>query len=269
MYSCRYWCTKRPHDLIMRSSRNYNLEKADSSHPEIRDNSNSSTSDSVGEEPNVGGDEGNGGVTGLNTGQRDVKEGSGVRVMSRSTEKAELVGNWTRMRSSIGNVSMNLVGPVGTRRKKNTSRINKVIVKEQYVNKKPADRIDFDSCEGDNSSKRRKLSKMTARKRHMNSNSLNTTSAFISRRSSEKKDRGAHMKPLHPYQSLSYDYLASNSLQGIEALPSFKFSKGDAYLNRWWLMARKWGLLSGKLAELDRQTQSARVDNYANEYVDG
>lgn len=48
-----------------------------------------------------------------------------------------------------------------------------------------------------------------------------------------------------------YDHLATSSLEGIEALPHVKFSKGRGYLTKWWLAAKKWDILCDELKKID------------------
>jgi hypothetical protein len=74
--------------------------------------------------------------------------------------------------------------------------------------------------------------------------------------------------PVNPFQILSYDYLAQSSLRGIEVLPNFRYSKGESYLNRWWLMARKWGLIGDQLQEMVIVRPSPYED-FKAEYVSG
>ena len=58
--------------------------------------------------------------------------------------------------------------------------------------------------------------------------------------------------PSSSYRTVVYDHLATSSLEGIEALPHIKFSKGRTYLTRWWQAAKKWNLLDDDLKEIDR-----------------
>jgi len=82
------------------------------------------------------------------------------------------------------------------------------------------------------------------------------------------KVKDIQTRPANAFQVLSYDYLAQSSLQGIEVLPGFRFSKGESYLNRWWLMARKWGLLCDALLELQKAPPSP-YQEFREEYVSG
>lgn len=82
------------------------------------------------------------------------------------------------------------------------------------------------------------------------------------------KVKDIHTRPVNPFQVLSYDYLAPNSLQGIEVLPNFRFSKGESYLNRWWLMARKWGLICDQLQEM-AIVRPSPYEEFKAEYVSG
>jgi Calcineurin-like phosphoesterase len=57
--------------------------------------------------------------------------------------------------------------------------------------------------------------------------------------------------PSSSYRTVVYDHLATTSLEGIEALPNIRFSKGRTYLTRWWNAAKKWDLLCDELLEID------------------
>lgn len=58
--------------------------------------------------------------------------------------------------------------------------------------------------------------------------------------------------PSSSYRTVVYDHLATTSLEGIEALPNIRFSKGRTYLTRWWNAAKKWNLLCDELLEMDK-----------------
>jgi hypothetical protein len=58
--------------------------------------------------------------------------------------------------------------------------------------------------------------------------------------------------PSSSYRTVVYDHLATTSLEGIEALPHIRFSKGRTYLTRWWNAAKKWNLLCDELLEIDQ-----------------
>lgn len=58
--------------------------------------------------------------------------------------------------------------------------------------------------------------------------------------------------PSSSYRTVVYDHLATTSLEGIEALPHIRFSKGRTYLTRWWNAAKKWNLLCDELLEMDQ-----------------
>lgn len=85
----------------------------------------------------------------------------------------------------------------------------------------------------------------------MDLHSLLKPSSFAS--SSSSSSSSSTTKPDITFRTLKYDHLASNSLKGIEALPTIQFAKGDKYLFRWWDSAKKWDLLSGELKELDEE----------------
>jgi len=84
------------------------------------------------------------------------------------------------------------------------------------------------------------------------SSSTSSSSSFSYSSSSSSASR-----PELFYRTLKYDHLASNSLRGIEVMPSIQFAKGDKYLTRWWDSAKKWGLLTGELKELDEEITKA------------
>eukprot|EP01041_Mallomonas_annulata_P001506 gene1506-2901_t len=63
----------------------------------------------------------------------------------------------------------------------------------------------------------------------------------------------------------AYDYLAADSLQGIEALPHFRFTKSESYLRKWWTTAKKWNLLVDELKVLDDMIESKRIFNNNND----
>ena len=76
---------------------------------------------------------------------------------------------------------------------------------------------------------------------------------------SKVKSRGSILTSSHPdmfYVHLAYDHLATSSLKAIESLPSIKFIKGDDFLNRWWLVAKKWNLLGDELLALEENEES-------------
>ena len=58
--------------------------------------------------------------------------------------------------------------------------------------------------------------------------------------------------PSNPTPVIQYNYLADSSLSQIEIWPYMKFQKHTSYLTRWWVRAKKWGLLCDDLLRLER-----------------
>ena len=53
--------------------------------------------------------------------------------------------------------------------------------------------------------------------------------------------------------TIQYNYLAESSLSMIEVWPIIKFNKPQHYLTRWWVNAKRWGLLCDELLELEQE----------------
>jgi hypothetical protein len=64
---------------------------------------------------------------------------------------------------------------------------------------------------------------------------------------------------------LDYDHLASSSLEAIAIKPYYQFFKGDDYIIKWWIYAKKWNLLTGDLLKLD--TKLATLPGYPESSV--
>jgi hypothetical protein len=100
--------------------------------------------------------------------------------------------------------------------------------------------------------------------RDSNSNQRAFSKPWKSRRPFDPTSRGIESTqdyPISSYRTIVYDHLATSSLEGIEALPHIKFSKGRTYLSRWWLAAKKWNLLGAELKEIDAAFQSKDDNN--------
>ena len=100
--------------------------------------------------------------------------------------------------------------------------------------------------------------------RDSNSNQRAFSKPWKSRRPFDPTSRGIESTqdyPISSYRTIVYDHLATSSLEGIEALPHIKFSKGRTYLSRWWLAAKKWNLFGAELREIDAVFQSNNDNN--------
>ena len=100
--------------------------------------------------------------------------------------------------------------------------------------------------------------------RDSNSNQRAFSKPWKSRRPFDPTSRGIESTqdyPVSSYRTIVYDHLATSSLEGIEALPHIKFSKGRTYLSRWWLAAKKWNLLGDDLKEIDAAFQLRNANN--------
>ena len=60
-------------------------------------------------------------------------------------------------------------------------------------------------------------------------------------------------RPNNFYRNIIYDHLAADSLQAIAVPYLLPFQKGDKYLRKWWLSAKKWGILDDELKQLDSE----------------
>ena len=77
-------------------------------------------------------------------------------------------------------------------------------------------------------------------------------------------------QPDNFYRTLCYNHLATNSLKGVEAMPHFRFDKGDSYLTKWWYMCKKWNLLTGEFKQLDEELEAKWIENNViNNDIDG
>ena len=100
--------------------------------------------------------------------------------------------------------------------------------------------------------------------RDSSSNQRAFSKPWKSRRPFDPTSRGIESTqdyPVSSYRTIVYDHLATSSLEGIEALPHIKFSKGRTYLSRWWLAAKKWNLLGNELKEIDAAFQLRNANN--------
>ena len=86
-------------------------------------------------------------------------------------------------------------------------------------------------------------------------NQKNFNKSWKSRRPFESFSGGIETTQDYPsssYRTVVYDHLATSSLEGIEALPHIKFSKGRTYLTKWWQAAKKWNLFDDELKEIEK-----------------
>ena len=86
-------------------------------------------------------------------------------------------------------------------------------------------------------------------------NQKNINKSWKSRRPFESSTGGIETTQDYPsssYRTVVYDHLATSSLEGIEALPHIKLSKGRTYLTKWWQAAKKWNLLDDELKEIEQ-----------------
>ena len=86
-------------------------------------------------------------------------------------------------------------------------------------------------------------------------NQKNVNKSWKSRRPFESSTGGIETTQDYPsssYRTVVYDHLATSSLEGIEALPHIKLSKGRTYLTKWWQAAKKWNLLDDELKEIEQ-----------------
>ena len=85
-------------------------------------------------------------------------------------------------------------------------------------------------------------------------NDKSDTRSWKSKSASDSASSGIESTQDYPSsfcRTVAYDHLATSSLEGIEALPHIKFSKGRTYLSRWWNAAKKWDLLDDELKLID------------------
>ena len=86
-------------------------------------------------------------------------------------------------------------------------------------------------------------------------NQKNLNKSWKSRRPFESSSGGIETTQDYPsssYRTVVYDHLATSSLEGIEALPNIRFSKGRTYLTKWWQAAKKWNLFDDELKENEK-----------------
>jgi hypothetical protein len=105
-------------------------------------------------------------------------------------------------------------------------------------------------------SKGNQPTKSTSSERDRDSNNPNSKS--YSRRRHLRKVQSFNdvvTQPDNFYRTLSYNYLANNSLRSIETMPHFRFDKGDSYLKKWWFVCKRWGLLTGEFEQFDKQME--------------
>lgn len=69
--------------------------------------------------------------------------------------------------------------------------------------------------------------------------------------------RSLTLQPKNRFRALSFDHLATSSLYAVESLPYLRYRKGNKYLHRWWLSAKKWNLLSGEMLEIDSKLSTS------------
>lgn len=63
--------------------------------------------------------------------------------------------------------------------------------------------------------------------------------------------RSLSFQPPSFFRVVGYDYLSTNRLNCIEALPNLKYRKGAVYLIKWWNSIKKWGIFDDELEALD------------------
>jgi len=87
------------------------------------------------------------------------------------------------------------------------------------------------------------------RRSHGGSGARPSSSASLSSSSAASE----HGPPPLATLTIQYNYLAESSLSMIEVWPIIKFNKPQHYLTRWWVNAKRWGLLCDELLELEQE----------------